>query len=75
MSWTFKVLKQSFPEGELYEVCEDFEGCGHTGGISPMGESLEELEWTLIQMLRAVGETMAGERQPIDETLEGKANE
>lgn len=57
MSWRYKILKIENQHGSIYQICESYVGdegkaYGHTGPISPMGETPQELIEDLKMMLK-----------------------
>lgn len=50
-TWKYAILKEHYTNGVWYRVCEEYDGLGHSGEVSPCGESVEELIRCLQMML------------------------
>jgi len=67
--WTYKVLRVDYKShNEDHEdfseffICEDLGADGRTDEITPSGDSLDSLIWTLEEMLKAAKHTKLGEK-------------
>lgn len=62
----YTILQSRHGGIEYYQVCEEVCGVGYTNATNPLGESLEELESDLVNMLEGVRNAIAENRLIVD---------